>query len=69
MESSRLKALESQIAELSPEEVKALADDLALRTLLDAARTKTVDWERFNAVLKTGTDALEYQRAVRAEWD
>ena len=69
MESSRLKALESQIAELSPEEVKALADDLALRTLVDAARTKTVDWERFNGVLTTGSDGLVYQSAVRAEWD
>jgi hypothetical protein len=69
VESSRLKALESQIAELSPEEVKALADELALRTLLDVATTKTVDWERFNGILKTGSDGLEYQRAVRAEWD
>lgn len=69
MESPRLKALEPQLAELAPEEVRTLADELALRALLDVAKTKTVDWERFRGVLKDGPDGLEYQRAVRAEWD
>jgi hypothetical protein len=69
MESPRLKALESQIAELSPEEVKSLAEQLALRSLLADATAKTVEWERFSGVISTTIDGVEYQNAVRAEWN
>ena len=28
-----------------------------------------VDWSQFRGLLKHGPDPLEYQRAIRAEWD
>lgn len=70
MTSPRLQAIEPLIAELSPEEMRELASELTQRASQPEDPPKKIDWERFRGVLsKDGPDPVEYQRAIRAEWD
>lgn len=69
MESPRLKAIEPHLPELSQAEMLELAAELIQRARQTAPEKKAIDWDRFDGVLKHGPDALEYQRAIRAEWD
>lgn len=67
MTTPRLQAIEPQLAELSPEEMRELAAELNHRAGPPEYLAKPVDWERFRGVIKNGPDPLEYQREVRAE--
>ena len=68
MTSPRLQALEPFLDQLSPEEVRELAETLKQRTEPSEDKPK-IDWDRFRGILKHGPDGLEYQRSIRAEWD
>ena len=70
MTSPRLKAIEPLLSELSQDEIQELAVELARLTPKVKYAPKPIDWSRFDGVLsKNGPDPLEYQKAIRAEWD
>ena len=69
MTSPKLKAIEPLLAELTPGEMRELADELIQRADPPEDKPKTIDWELYRGILKHGPDGVEYQRAVRAEWD
>lgn len=69
MTAPRLQALQPLLDQLSPEEVSELAESLKKRTELPEDKPKKIDWERFDGILKHGPEGVEYQRAIRAEWD
>ena len=77
-------SLEAHIAAMTPAQMLRLASELIdrARGLVeetpvedDAAEepegkgSGVVDWNRYRGILKHGPDPLEYQRAIRAEWD
>ena len=71
MTTPRLRAIEPQIADLSPEELRELVNELIQRADAppkEPKEPKKIDWDRFRGILKHGPDGLEYQRAIRAEW-
>ena len=69
MTSPRLKAIEPLISELSREEIHELTAVLNARAGQPTYEPKPIDWDRFDGIIKNGPDPLEYQKAIRAEWD
>jgi hypothetical protein len=69
MTSPRLKAIEPLLSELSQEEIEELASELRERSAQSKYKPKPIDWDHFDGIIKNGPDPLEYQRAIRAEWD
>lgn len=69
MTSPRLKAIEPLLSELSQDEIQELAAELKVRAARRQYEPKPIDWERFDGIIQNGPDPLEYQRAIRSEWD
>ena len=69
MTTPRLRTLEPLLDELSPEEMRELVAELTQRAGQFGDTAKPIDWEKYRGLLKHGPDAVEYQRAIRTEWD
>ena len=59
MTTPRLQAIEPQLAEFSPEEIRELAAELAQRAEKPEDKAKEIDWERSDGILKHGPGGLE----------
>jgi|GEM_PF-3909607 len=73
MQSPMLAAIENQVVQLTREEQLALAT--WMNTLVSKLQPpakgpkQRIQWELIDGIMPDGPDPLEFQHALRAEWD
>ncbi|RYG48800.1 hypothetical protein EON79_03420 [bacterium] len=69
MDPAALYEIETRLLDLTAKEKMELGQKLIEQARSESEPSERVDWSEFRGLLKDGPDPLEYQRAIRAEWD